>query len=62
MSVRRIFLARHGNRQDFVDPRWLDQAACEGMTRYARYNPALDDAGNPTTGSASTTIVYQLSR
>ena len=26
MSVRRIFLARHGNRQDFVDPRWLDQA------------------------------------
>jgi protein TonB len=40
----------------------LDDAACEGMTRYARYNPALDDAGNPTTGSASTTIVYQLSR
>jgi len=26
MSFRRIFLARHGNRQDFVDPRWLDQA------------------------------------
>jgi broad specificity phosphatase PhoE len=26
MSARRIFLARHGNRQDFVDPRWLDQA------------------------------------
>ncbi|MEO6153152.1 MAG: TonB family protein [Croceibacterium sp.] len=40
----------------------LDQAACEGMTRYARYNPALDDAGNPTSGQASTTIVYQLSR
>ena len=40
----------------------LDQAACEGMERYARYNPALDDAGNPTTGQASTTIVYQLSR
>jgi protein TonB len=40
----------------------LDDAACEGMTRYARYNPALDDAGNPTSGSASTTIVYQLSR
>src|SRR6185436_4103077 len=32
----------------------LDEAACDGMTRYARYNPALDDAGNPTTGSAST--------
>ena len=40
----------------------LDSAACDGMQRYARYNPALDAAGNPTTGSASTTIVYQLSR
>jgi len=42
--------------------RILDDAACTGMERYARYNPALDDAGNPTDGSASTTIVYQLSR
>ena len=40
----------------------LDEAACEGMQRYARFNPALDDAGNPTSGSFSTTIVYQLSR
>jgi protein TonB len=40
----------------------LDRAACEGMERYARYNPALDAAGNPIQGSASTTIVYQLSR
>lgn len=40
----------------------LDRAACDGMERFARYNPALDDAGNETTGSASTTIVYQLSR
>lgn len=40
----------------------LDEAACEGMERYARFNPALDDAGNPTTGSYSTTIVYQLDR
>lgn len=40
----------------------LDEAACDGMTRYARYNPALDDAGNPTTGSATTRIVYQLGR
>ncbi|HEU4651339.1 MAG TPA: energy transducer TonB [Croceibacterium sp.] len=40
----------------------LDEAACDGMTRYARYNPALDDAGNPTTGSATTRIVYQLDR
>ncbi len=38
----------------------LDDAACSGMTRYARFNPALDDAGNPTTGSYSTTIVYNL--
>jgi protein TonB len=40
----------------------LDDAACEGMQRYARFNPALDDAGNPTSGSFSTRIVYQLSR
>lgn len=38
----------------------LDQAACRGMQRYARYNPALDDAGNPTTGSVSTSILYRL--
>jgi protein TonB len=38
----------------------LDEAACDGMQRYARYNPALDDAGNPTTGRDSMTIVYQL--
>lgn len=38
----------------------LDEAACDGMRRYARYNPALDDAGNPTTGSATMTIQYQL--
>ena len=40
----------------------LDDAACEGMQRYARFNPALDDAGNPTSGNWGTTIVYQLSR
>lgn len=38
----------------------LDEAACAGMTSYARFNPALDDAGNPTTGSYSTAIVYKL--
>jgi len=38
----------------------LDQAACRGMERYARFNPALDDAGNPTTGSYSTGITYRL--
>jgi len=38
----------------------LDEAACDGMRRYARYNPALDTAGNPITDTVSTTIVYQL--
>ena len=38
----------------------LDSAACDGMQRYARYNPALDDEGHPTTGAASTAIVYRL--
>ena len=38
----------------------LDRAACDDMTRFGRFNPALDDAGNPTTGSYSTSIVYQL--
>lgn len=38
----------------------LDEAACRGMERYARFNPALDDAGNPTTGSYSTRITYRI--
>lgn len=38
----------------------LDEAACDGMTRYARYNPALDADGTPTSGSAATAIVYKL--
>lgn len=38
----------------------LDEAACDDMTRYARFNPALNDAGNPTSGSWSTNIVYQI--
>jgi len=38
----------------------LDTAACQDITRYGRFNPALDDAGNPTTGSWATRIVYQL--
>jgi protein TonB len=38
----------------------LDEAACADMTRYARFNPALDRNGNPTTGSWSTNIVYQI--
>ncbi|WP_324829053.1 energy transducer TonB [Qipengyuania zhejiangensis] len=38
----------------------LDSAACDGMTRYARFDPALDTAGNAISDSYSTTIVYQL--
>lgn len=38
----------------------LDRAACQGMRRYARFNPAKDRNGNPTTGSFSTSITYRL--
>ena len=38
----------------------LDSAACEGMQRYARFEPALDRDGNPTSGSFSTSIVYKI--
>ena len=38
----------------------LDSAACSGMQRYARFNPAKDRNGNPTTGSYSTSITYRL--
>ena len=38
----------------------LDAAACDGMTRYARYNPATNAAGDPVQDTVSTTIVYQL--
>jgi len=38
----------------------LDEAACRGMTRYARFNPALNDAGSPTNGTYSTSILYRL--
>jgi protein TonB len=38
----------------------LDSAACRGMQSYARFDPALDDAGRPTTGSFRTAIVYKI--
>jgi protein TonB len=38
----------------------LDEAACKGMERYARFNEALDAAGNPTSGTYATTITYRL--
>ena len=39
----------------------LDEAACDGMVRFALFNPALDHAGLPTTGSYSTRISYRIS-
>lgn len=38
----------------------LDTAACQGMERYAQFNPALDAAGNPTEGNYSTRITYRI--
>ena len=38
----------------------LDDAACRGMERYARFEPALNRAGEPTTGSYATRITYRL--
>ena len=38
----------------------LDAAACDGMTRYARFNPALDSAGNGIPDKYATTIQYKL--
>ncbi|HYD24116.1 MAG TPA: TonB family protein [Croceibacterium sp.] len=40
----------------------LDEAACADLTRYARFKPALDAAGRPTTGSWATRIVYRIPR
>lgn len=38
----------------------LDSAACDGMMRYARYNPALDAAGNPISDTLPQSIQYKL--
>ncbi|MEZ5681155.1 MAG: TonB family protein [Erythrobacter sp.] len=38
----------------------LDSGACDSFTRYARYNPALDSAGNPISDTVSTAIQYKL--
>lgn len=38
----------------------LDTAACEGMRRHARYNAALDAAGNGITDTLTQTIQYRL--
>jgi protein TonB len=38
----------------------LDAGACRSLERYGRFDPALDDAGNPTSASWSTRITYRL--
>ena len=38
----------------------LDDAACRGMQRYARYNPALNAAGDPISSTTSQAIRYVL--
>jgi len=38
----------------------LDAAACEGIMRYARFEPALDRTGKPVPVTFSTRITYRL--
>lgn len=38
----------------------LDQAACDGMQRFALFNPAIDASGSPTIGSYATLITYKF--
>ena len=38
----------------------LDQAACRGMQRYARYNPALNAAGDEISSTTTQSIRYVL--
>ena len=38
----------------------LDAATCSLITRRARFNPALDDAGNPTTGTFSSRVRWAI--
>ncbi|WDA42056.1 energy transducer TonB [Erythrobacter sp. BLCC-B19] len=38
----------------------LDSAACKAVERYARFEPALNDAGEPISASWSTRITYKL--
>jgi TonB family protein len=38
----------------------LDLATCTNITRRARFRPALDNAGNPTTGTYSNRVRWQI--
>lgn len=38
----------------------LDNAACQGLRRYARFEPALDDAGEPIASTWSSSVRFRL--
>lgn len=38
----------------------LDRAACQGMRRFARFDPALNDAGEPIVSTWSSSLAYRL--
>ncbi|WP_417616286.1 energy transducer TonB [Parasphingorhabdus sp.] len=38
----------------------LDEAACKNLTRRARFKPALDSNGNPTTGYYANAVRWQI--
>jgi len=38
----------------------LDQATCDNIRRRARFNPATDGDGNPTTGSYASTMRWVI--
>jgi protein TonB len=38
----------------------LDEAACRAITRRARFHPATDGDGNPTTGTYSNSVRWQI--
>jgi protein TonB len=38
----------------------LDDAACRSITRRARFNPATDGEGNPTSGTYSNSVRWQI--
>ena len=38
----------------------LDEATCSNMQRRARFNPAKDKAGNPTTGTYTQSVRWQI--
>ena len=43
-----------------IDPAVFRAVACREILRYARFEPALDAAGEPTTGTWETTVIYAI--